>query len=78
MGTQVVDALQYLLAGDKTRGATTPPTALDAFSALLADRLCYLPGERDMVAMHHEFDIVDPRNGRKVINDRGIFFFYFY
>ncbi|KAI8139537.1 Saccharopine dehydrogenase-domain-containing protein [Fennellomyces sp. T-0311] len=65
MGTKVAGALQYLLAGDNTRGTPSSPTSLDAFSALLADRLCYLPGERDMVAMHHEFDIVDSRNGKK-------------
>lgn len=32
-------------------------TTLDAFCDLLQERLVYETGERDMVAMHHEFDI---------------------
>ncbi|KAI9014374.1 Saccharopine dehydrogenase-domain-containing protein [Phycomyces nitens] len=37
---------------------------LDAFSVLLANKLQYLPGERDMVAMHHEFGI-EHSSGKK-------------
>ncbi|KAJ1551092.1 hypothetical protein HK405_015191, partial [Cladochytrium tenue] len=32
-------------------------STLDAFCALLQARLAYLPGERDMVVMHHEFGV---------------------
>ncbi|KAG2222858.1 hypothetical protein INT45_000473 [Circinella minor] len=67
MGGQVADALQFLLTGQEQNDNKLPrfPTALDAFSALLADRLRYLPGERDMVAMHHEFGIEDQCTGKK-------------
>ncbi|ORZ00118.1 Saccharopine dehydrogenase-domain-containing protein [Syncephalastrum racemosum] len=61
---RVHEALDFL-AADKTapyaQQATTP---LDAFSALLAHRLQYLPGERDMVAMHHAFEVEDPKTNR--------------
>ncbi|KAI9244018.1 alpha-aminoadipic semialdehyde synthase [Phascolomyces articulosus] len=65
MGLQVSNALQFLLSGGNNKIPPQSPTSLDAFSALLADRLCYLPGERDMVAMHHEFGIEDQRTGKK-------------
>ena len=70
MGVQVADALQFLLNGQEQNDSKPlrSPTALDAFSTLLADRLRYLPGERDMVAMHHEFGIEDERTGKKVIS----------
>ncbi|KAI9496686.1 Saccharopine dehydrogenase-domain-containing protein [Zychaea mexicana] len=67
MVPQVADALQYLLGAGEERGVPPRqlPSALDAFSTLLAGRLRYLPGERDMVAMHHEFGIEDQRTGKK-------------
>ena len=35
---------------------------LDAFAAVLADRLKYEPGQRDMVVLSHEFGIKSPNN----------------
>ncbi|OQR85292.1 alpha-aminoadipic semialdehyde synthase [Achlya hypogyna] len=32
-------------------------STIDAFCALLTKKLSYLPGERDMAIMHHEFDV---------------------
>lgn len=40
-------------------------SALDLFSLLLSKRLKYDEGERDLVAMHHEFG-VEHRSGKKV------------
>ncbi|KAG5458902.1 MAG: Saccharopine dehydrogenase-domain-containing protein, partial [Olpidium bornovanus] len=44
--------------------ANTPKTPLDMFCALLSRRLRYLPGERDMVVLQHEFG-VETRSGRR-------------
>jgi alpha-aminoadipic semialdehyde synthase len=41
-------------------------SALDIFSSLLSKRLKYENGEKDMVAMHHEFGI-EHSSGKKVI-----------
>jgi len=66
---KIFEALEWL---SLTNGADSMTPAfpavqkiapLDAFSALLASKLCYQPGERDMIAMHHEFGIID-RNGK--------------
>ena len=45
------------LLDKKTGIDSTASTTLDAFCSLLEDKLVYAPGERDMVAMHHEFGI---------------------
>ena len=46
--------------------ANTPKTPLDLFCALLSHRLRYLPGERDMVALRHEFEIEGKDGGREI------------
>lgn len=52
-------------------------SALDLFSLLLSKRLKYDDGERDLVAMHHEFG-VEHRSGKKVRIGAIIHpFFYF-
>ncbi|RLO07562.1 hypothetical protein DYB28_000243 [Aphanomyces astaci] len=40
---------------------------IDAFCALLIQKLSYLPGERDMAIMHHEFGVEFPDRRREVI-----------
>lgn len=45
-------------------------TILDAFCALLQERLVYAPGERDMICMHHEFGI-ETASGKKVSIGKG-------
>ncbi|CAO3676791.1 unnamed protein product [Umbelopsis vinacea] len=66
---KIFEALQFLslINGNDSSAPAFPAgqqiAPLDAFSALLASKLCYQPGERDMVAMHHEFGIID-RNGK--------------
>lgn len=58
---RTAEALEYLLSDNQV--PFMPTTPLDAFSMLLADRLRYKPNERDMVAMHHEFGLLDPSTG---------------
>ena len=41
----------------KTPVSPRAESVMDAFCALLQDKLVYEEGERDMVAMHHEFGI---------------------
>ncbi|KAG2171692.1 hypothetical protein INT43_008072 [Umbelopsis isabellina] len=61
---KIMEALDWLSLTNS--GNTTAPVfpsgsqiaPLDAFSALLSSKLAYQPGERDMIAMHHEFGIV--------------------
>jgi alpha-aminoadipic semialdehyde synthase len=66
---RVIEALRYFhLLPDTTSTVTRPihaPTPLDALSTVLADRLAYRKGERDLVLMHHEMD-VERRDGHKV------------
>ncbi|KAI8331437.1 Saccharopine dehydrogenase-domain-containing protein [Choanephora cucurbitarum] len=58
-------AIDYLLSNDDGQvRALNGTTALDYFSTLLARKLRYEPGEKDMVAMHHEFGI-EHRSGKK-------------
>ncbi|TPX69014.1 hypothetical protein SpCBS45565_g02736 [Spizellomyces sp. 'palustris'] len=59
-----VGALEWLGMLSEETPVTPSETVLDAFCALLQSRLVYGPGERDMVAMHHEFGI-QWRNGSK-------------
>ncbi|KAJ3144448.1 hypothetical protein HDU89_008226 [Geranomyces variabilis] len=54
----VVDALNWLeMFSDETPVASQSESVFDAFCDHLQKRLVYAPGERDMVAMHHEFGI---------------------
>ncbi|KAH8555677.1 Saccharopine dehydrogenase-domain-containing protein [Umbelopsis sp. PMI_123] len=65
---KIFEALEWLsLTNGNVSSAPAFPAAneitpLDAFSALLASKLSYQPGERDMIAMHHEFGVIN-RNG---------------
>ncbi|KAI9017090.1 Saccharopine dehydrogenase-domain-containing protein [Gaertneriomyces semiglobifer] len=60
----IAAALQWLDMFSYQHKVTPSPTILDAFCALLQKKLVYGPGERDMVAMHHEFGI-EWKNGEK-------------
>ncbi|KAG2187767.1 hypothetical protein INT44_005457, partial [Umbelopsis vinacea] len=63
---KIFEALEWLSLTNSHDSSAFPAVEqiapLDAFSALLASKLSYQPGERDMVAMHHEFGVVQ-RNG---------------
>ncbi|KAI8992221.1 Saccharopine dehydrogenase-domain-containing protein [Pilobolus umbonatus] len=59
------NAIHYLLEENEFTGKQGE-SALDLFSTLLSKRLKYEQGEKDMVAMHHEFGI-EHRNGTKEI-----------
>jgi alpha-aminoadipic semialdehyde synthase len=56
--------LQWLGAYDHSTPVVKAPSILDAFCALLQDKLAYQPGERDMAIMHHEFGI-EYEDGKK-------------
>lgn len=56
--------LQWLGALDNATPVVKAPSVLDAFCALLQDKLSYQPGERDMAIMHHEFGI-EYEDGKK-------------
>ncbi|KAI9471949.1 MAG: Saccharopine dehydrogenase-domain-containing protein [Benjaminiella poitrasii] len=56
-------AIHYFLSSQNGINTRQGKTALDLFSALLSDRLKYEKGEKDMVAMHHEFG-VEHRSGK--------------
>ncbi|KAL3673372.1 hypothetical protein V7S43_001088 [Phytophthora oleae] len=56
--------LQWLGAFDQSTPVVKAPSVLDAFCALLQDKLSYQPGERDMAIMHHEFGI-EYEDGKK-------------
>ncbi|KAI8391256.1 Saccharopine dehydrogenase-domain-containing protein [Radiomyces spectabilis] len=65
MVERVWDALTMLSGVEKTNVPfNSSDSALDALSVVLADRLKYLPTERDMVAMHHEFGL-EHASGKK-------------
>ncbi|RCI02392.1 hypothetical protein CU098_010347 [Rhizopus stolonifer] len=58
-------AIDYLLSSDDGKlSSLNGNSALDLFSTLLARKLKYEQGEKDMVAMHHEFGI-EHRSGKK-------------
>ncbi|KAK4513899.1 uncharacterized protein ATC70_005906 [Mucor velutinosus] len=57
-------AISYFLSEEQEKVNANNGSALDLFSILLSRRLKYDKGERDMVAMHHEFG-VEHRNGKK-------------
>ncbi|CAH0491240.1 unnamed protein product [Peronospora farinosa] len=56
--------LQWLGACHHDTPMVKAPSILDAFCALLQDKLSYQPGERDMAIMHHEFGI-EYEDGKK-------------
>ncbi|OWZ14658.1 Alpha-aminoadipic semialdehyde synthase [Phytophthora megakarya] len=56
--------LQWLGAFDRSTNVVKAPSILDAFCALLQEKLAYQPGERDMAIMHHEFGI-EYEDGKK-------------
>ncbi|KAI9908468.1 hypothetical protein PsorP6_004023 [Peronosclerospora sorghi] len=56
--------LQWLGAFDDATHIAQAPSILDAFCALLQEKLSYQPGERDMAIMHHEFGI-EYEDGKK-------------
>lgn len=49
--------LQWLDACDYATPAAKAPSILDAFCALLQNKLSYRPGKRDIVIMHYELGI---------------------
>ncbi|KAJ3014576.1 hypothetical protein HKX48_005081 [Thoreauomyces humboldtii] len=53
----VVEALEWLGMLSHDTPVNPSGSVMDAFCAHLQRRLVYAPGERDMVAMHHEFGI---------------------
>lgn len=74
MTEKVWSAISFFLSDKSKDFKSTNDSALDIFSSLLSKRLKYEKGERDMVAMHHEFGI-EHSSGKKV---RFLFFFYIY
>jgi hypothetical protein len=46
---------------------------IDGFSNILAERLAYAPGERDLVLLHHALD-VEHANGQRV----SYYYYYYY
>jgi alpha-aminoadipic semialdehyde synthase len=65
MAEKTWSAISYFLSVDGSVASINGNTALDLFSTVLARKLKYDHGERDMVAMHHEFG-VEHRSGKKV------------
>lgn len=58
---QLLEAFNYLEMFSRQPvklPAGTPPTPIDALSIMLAEKLVYQPGERDLVCLHHEFGVV--------------------
>jgi hypothetical protein len=66
----ILEALQHLHLLSDSTPALAAPSPIDAFSAILADRLAYQPGERDLVLLHHELD-VQRRDGQMVKNNNN-------
>lgn len=64
LGEDARGFLQWLGAFETSTPVVKAPSILDAFCALLQDKLAYQPGERDMAIMHHEFGI-EYKDGRK-------------
>ncbi|CAO3601197.1 unnamed protein product [Absidia cylindrospora] len=67
MMDNVNSALDFLSRGlDHVPFPSNQDKALDIFSSLLTHQLAYQAGEKDMVAMHHEFGI-ESKDGQKEI-----------
>lgn len=64
---RTVDAIRFLFASGVPASMYKAPTSLDAFSIILANRLAYKPGERDMTAMQHEF-VIEDRVTKKTVS----------
>ncbi|KAG2207514.1 hypothetical protein INT47_004264, partial [Mucor saturninus] len=64
MTEKVWSAISFFLSDKSADFKNTNGSALDIFSSLLSKRLKYEKGERDMVAMHHEFGI-EHSSGKK-------------
>lgn len=54
------DVFDWLGMSDPNNFAPKSDSPIDAFSHLLMDKLKYLPGEKDLVLMQHEFETVSP------------------
>ncbi|KAI9193475.1 Saccharopine dehydrogenase-domain-containing protein [Polychytrium aggregatum] len=54
---RILSAMNWLGIFDSANPIVSSESVLDAFCSLLQQKLVYLPGERDMVAMQHEFGI---------------------
>jgi alpha-aminoadipic semialdehyde synthase len=66
MTENIWSAISFFLSNNEPcKPHQSQQTALDLFSLLLSKRLKYDEGERDLVAMHHEFG-VEHRSGKKV------------
>lgn len=67
MTEKVWSAISFFLSDQNTEfnNGGSHHSALDLFSSLLSKQLKYQKGERDMVAMHHEFGI-EHTSGKKV------------
>lgn len=67
MTEKVWSSISYFLSGPNNdfSNINGGNSSLDIFSSLLSKRLKYDKGEKDMVAMHHEFG-VEHSNGKKV------------
>ncbi|KAG0178730.1 hypothetical protein DFQ29_003062 [Apophysomyces sp. BC1021] len=63
---RVWDALS-MLSSESSPTPSTPTAALDSLSVLLARQLKYQEGERDMVAMHHEFGLEHPSGKKETV-----------
>ncbi|KAJ3074901.1 hypothetical protein HDU98_009870 [Podochytrium sp. JEL0797] len=61
---RVVAALQWLDMFSPTHPVVASASVLDAFCALLQQKLVYAEGERDLVVMHHIFGI-EGRDGKR-------------
>lgn len=67
MTEKVWSSIAYFLSGSNNdfSNINGGNSSLDIFSSLLSKRLKYDKGEKDMVAMHHEFG-VEHKSGKKV------------
>lgn len=64
---KTMEALEFFLMEEMSQGPIKSSLAsIDVFSTLLAQRLRYSAGERDMVAMHHEFTLHSEETGLEV------------
>ncbi|CAO3635887.1 unnamed protein product [Cunninghamella echinulata] len=68
MMDRVMDGLSFLRSSlENVPYPTQQKTSLDVFSNLLAHQLRYHSGEKDMVAMHHEFGIENKDGSKETV-----------
>lgn len=68
MMNRVMDGLSFLRSSlENVPYPTQQKTSLDVFSNLLAHQLRYHSGEKDMVAMHHEFGIENKDGSKETV-----------